>query len=127
MTHQVITGEKMPPPLGPYSQAIRAGDFLFVAGQPGVDPKTGAIPEGTFAAEARQAFANLQAVIEAAGESMRSVVKTTVYMSDADDFGTMNELYREFFAVDPPVRATPIVRLPRGLRISVEAVASAVR
>ena len=122
MTYGPVESPDMPKLIGPYSQAFRAGDFIFVAGQPGLDPSTGSVPAGGFEAEARQAFVNLRTVVEAAGASLGRVVKTTVFLSSADDFPTMNQLFAEFFPAAPPVRSTPIVALPRGLRISIEAI-----
>jgi len=107
--------------IGPYSQAVRARDFVFVSGQPGIDPSTGEVPPGGFESEARQAFVNLRSVVEAAGASMQRVVRTTVFLANADDFPAMNQLFAEYFAAAPPARATPIVSLPRGLRISIDA------
>src|SRR6185369_4761500 len=111
----------MPVAIGPYSHAVRAGDFVFVSGQPGIDPSTGAVPPVDFEAEARQAFVNLRRVVEAAGATMDRVVRTTVFLANADDFPVMNQLFAEAFASAPPARATPIVSLPRGLRISIDA------
>jgi 2-iminobutanoate/2-iminopropanoate deaminase len=121
MTFGPVLSPDMPVAIGPYSHAVRAGDFVFVSGQPGIDPSTGAVPPGNFEAEARQAFVNLRRVVEAAGATMDRVVRTTVFLANADDFPAMNRLFAEFFASAPPARATPVVRLPRGLRISVEA------
>jgi len=112
----------MPKLLGPYSHAVRAGDLLFVAGQPGLDPVIGSVPGGGFEAEARQAFTNLRTVVEAAGASLERVVKTTVFLASTEDIPAVNQLFAEFFPASPPARATPIVGLPRGLPISVEAV-----
>jgi len=114
----------MPKTIGPYSHVVRLGDVLYVSGQPGIDPATGQPPEG-FEAEARQAFTNLQTVLEAAGSSLDHVAKVTVFLTDANNFTPMNELFGEFFATRPPARATPIVSLPRGLLISIEAIAGA--
>jgi 2-iminobutanoate/2-iminopropanoate deaminase len=122
VTYGPVDSPGMPKPIGPYSHAVRAGDLLFVAGQPGLDPVTGSVPAGDFEAEARQAFMNLRTVVEAAGASLARVVKTTVFLGSADDIPAMNELFAEFFPTAPPARATPIVGLPRGLRISIEAV-----
>jgi 2-iminobutanoate/2-iminopropanoate deaminase len=113
----------MPKVIGPYSPAVRAGDFLFVAGQPGLDPSTGSVPPGGFEAEARQAFVNLRTVVEAAGASLDRVVRTTVFLGSADDIPAMNQLFAEFFPSAPPVRSTPLVGLPRSLRISIDATA----
>jgi len=123
MTFGPVNSPGMPKQLGPYSHAVRAGELLFVAGQAGLDPSTGAVPDGDFDVEARQAFTNLRTVVDAAGASLGRVVKTTVFLSSADDFPAMNQLFAEFFPADPPVRSTPIVALPRGLRISIEAIA----
>jgi 2-iminobutanoate/2-iminopropanoate deaminase len=119
-----ILNDAMPRAIGPYSHAVRAGDLLFVAGQTGIDPETGNVPEGGFDAEARMAFTNLGRVLRAAGVDFDRVVKTTVFLTSADDFAAMNGLFAEFFPASPPTRATPIVALPRGLRISVEAIAA---
>jgi 2-iminobutanoate/2-iminopropanoate deaminase len=116
-----IQSPDMPVAIGPYSHAVRAGDFVFVSGQPGIDPSTGAVPPGGFESEARQAFANLQRVVEAAGATMDRVVRTTVFLADAHDFPAMNQLFAECFASAPPARATPIVSLPQSLRISIDA------
>jgi 2-iminobutanoate/2-iminopropanoate deaminase len=119
-----IVSDEMPRAMGPYSHAVRVGDLLFVSGQPGIDPATGAVPDGDFEAEARQAFENLRRVVQAAGLDMDRIAKTTVYLSSAEAFPAMNALFAEFFPTNPPTRATPIVSLPRGLRISIEAIAA---
>lgn len=123
MTYGPVDSTDMPKAIGPYSPAVRAGDFLFVAGQPGLDPSTGSGPPGGFEAEARQAFANLRTVVEAAGASLQRVVRVTVFLGNAEDFPAMNQLFAEFFPSAPPARSTPIVGLPRGLRISIDATA----
>jgi 2-iminobutanoate/2-iminopropanoate deaminase len=124
MDIESLDGPDMPRTLGPYAQAVRAGDLIFVSGQAGIDPTTGAVPAGGFAAEAAMAFANLRAVLAAAGVDPSRVVKTTVFLASADDFAVMNELFAATFPAAPPARATPVVALPRGLRISVEAIAA---
>jgi 2-iminobutanoate/2-iminopropanoate deaminase len=121
MTYGPVESPDMPKVIGPYSPAVRAGEFVFVAGQPGLDPSTGSVPAGGFEAEARQAFVNLRTVVEAAGASLERVVRTTVFLGSAEDFPAMNQLFAEFFPSAPPVRATPIVGLPRSLRISIDA------
>jgi 2-iminobutanoate/2-iminopropanoate deaminase len=123
MTYGPIASPDLPKVIGPYSPAVRAGDFVFISGQSGLDPASGAVPAGGFEAEARQAFVNLRTVVEAAGASLERVVKTTVFLGSAEDFGVMNGLFAEFFPAAPPVRSTPIVALPRALRISIEAIA----
>ena len=102
---------------------MRAGDLLFVSGQPGVDPET-ARPAGSSSGEqARQTFRNLDAVLRAGGSRPELVVNTTVLVADANDFAELNELYGEFFATDPPARMTMQVTLPRGLLLSIRCVA----
>jgi 2-iminobutanoate/2-iminopropanoate deaminase len=123
MDHSVISDPSMPKPLGPYSQAVRAGNMLYVAGQPGIDPGTGNVVPGGFEAEVRQAYANLKAILEAAGSGLEHVVKTTTFITNPDNGPTANELFGEFFPHDPPVRSSPIVGLPRGLLFSIEAIA----
>ncbi|MEO7230747.1 MAG: Rid family hydrolase [Candidatus Limnocylindrales bacterium] len=113
----------MPKPLGPYSQAVRAGDFLFVAGRAGLHPATGQTVEGGFEAEARQAYENLRAVLLAAGSGLEHVVKTTTFIASPEDVAASGRLYAEYFPIDPPARSTPIVGLPRGLLFSIEAIA----
>jgi 2-iminobutanoate/2-iminopropanoate deaminase len=124
MDIEAIDNERMPKALGPYSHVVRVGDLYFVSGQPGIDPDTGDVPPGGFEAEARVGFQNLRRVLEAAGLGLDRVVKTTVYLTSADDFAAMNALFAEFFPRNAPTRATPIVALPRSLRISIEAVAA---
>ena len=119
MDRQVVTGPGLPPSIGPYSHAVRAGGFVFVAGQPGLDPATGEVPGDSFGAEARQAFANLATVLGVAGSGLDRVVSTTILVADLADFPEMNALFGEFFATDPPTRMTMQVPLPRGLRISI--------
>ena len=119
---EVVDSSRVPR-IGPYSQAIRVGDVVYTAGQPGIDPATGAVAGDTFEAQARQAFANLAAVLEDAGSRLARVVKVTCYVTDAADFPTLNALFAELFPVAPPVRSTPIVRIPRGLLFSIDAIA----
>ena len=113
------------PRLGPYSQAIRVGDLVYTAGQAGIDPATGRAAGETFAAQARQALTNLRTLLEDAGSGMDRVVKVTCFVTDASDFGTLNELFGEFFPSAPPVRSTPVVALPKGLKFSIDAIAVA--
>lgn len=119
MEKRVVVGEGVPTGIGPYSQAVRAGELVFVSGQPGVDPATGASAGPTFGEQARQAFANLEAVLRAAGSSPQQVVSTTVLVADQADFPELNGLFGAFFPVDPPARMTMQVPLPRGLLISI--------
>jgi len=123
MPSRVIVGERMPAALGPYAQAVGAsGEFIFVSGQAGIDPATGETPPG-FEAQARTAFENLARVVAAAELTMADVVKTTIYLADAAQFPALNALFAEFFPSAPPTRAVPVVALPKGLQISIEAIA----
>ena len=124
MERRVVTGPGLPPQIGPYSQAVRAGELLFVSGQPGLDPETGEAGP-TFAEQARQAFANLDAVLRAGGSRPELVVNTTVLVADQSSFAELNELYAAFFPEEPPARMTMQVPLPRGLLVSVGCVAIA--
>ncbi|MEO6528735.1 MAG: Rid family detoxifying hydrolase [Gemmatimonadaceae bacterium] len=119
---EVIESPRVPR-IGPYSQAVRVGDLVYTAGQPGIDPTTGTVAGKDFEAQARQAFANLQAVLEDAGSSLARVVKVTCFVADPDAFPVLNTLFAEFFPMAPPVRSTPLVQLPRGLLFSIDAIA----
>jgi len=119
MEREVVTGPDLPPQIGPYSQAVRAGGFVFVSGQPGIDPETGEAAGPSFGDEARQAFANLDAVLRAGDSRPDLVVNTTVLVTDIGSFPELNELYAEFFPTEPPARMVMQVPLPRGLRISI--------
>jgi 2-iminobutanoate/2-iminopropanoate deaminase len=109
--------------IGPYSQAVRANGFLFVAGQPGLVPETGEVAGPTFEAQARQAFENLWRVLEAGGSGMDRVVNTTVLVADISQFGVVNELFSEYFAASPPARMVMQTPLPKGLLFSIGCVA----
>jgi 2-iminobutanoate/2-iminopropanoate deaminase len=119
LSREVIAGDQVPSGIGPYSPAVRAGDFLFVSGQPGVDPATAQPVGPVFGEQARQAFRNLSAVLRAGGSRPDLVVETTVLVADASDFAELNELFAEFFPKEPPTRMTMQVPLPLGLLISI--------
>jgi 2-iminobutanoate/2-iminopropanoate deaminase len=121
---EVIESSRVPR-IGPYSQAIRVGNLVYTAGQPGIDPASGAVAADTFEAQARQAFVNLAAVLEDSGSRLQRVVKVTCFVADPAAFPTLNALFAEYFPDAPPVRSTPIVELPRGLLFSIDAVAVA--
>ncbi len=122
-TRQVVQTEKAPAAIGPYSQAIRAGNLVFTAGQVGIDPATGKLVEGT-AAQTRQAMQNLKAILEAAGSNLEHVVKTTIFVADLNDFAVVNEVYGSFFTGAPPARSTvQVARLPLDARVEIEMVA----
>jgi len=119
-----IQTDRAPQALGPYSQAIRSGDFVFCAGQVAIDPATGALVDGGAAEQTRQAMRNLTAVLEAAGLSPAHIVKTTIFLVSMDDFAAVNAVYAESFAADPPARATiAVAALPLGARVEIEAIA----
>lgn len=122
-----IETDAAPAALGPYSQAIVAGGFVFCSGTAGIDPETGQVVEG-IEAQTEQALTNLSAILEAAGASLKDLVKTTIFYADVEDFATLNEVYARFMPDPPPARSAPAnVRLPRGLLVSIEAVALAPR
>jgi 2-iminobutanoate/2-iminopropanoate deaminase len=121
---QVITTDKAPAAIGPYSQAIRVGNTLYCAGQLGIDPATGALVAGGIEAETRQALTNLQAVLEAAGFGLRDVVQAQVFLRDLNDYAAMNKVYAEFFTDQPPARAAvQVARVPRDAAVEVLLVA----
>ncbi len=120
----VIATDQAPKALGPYSAAIAYGPFIFCSGQTGIDPLTNQVVEGGVEAEARQVLTNLKAVLEAAGGSLSSVVKTTVFLRDMNDFARMNAIYGEFFTSRFPARTTvQVAGLPKGAAIEIEAIA----
>jgi 2-iminobutanoate/2-iminopropanoate deaminase len=123
MTRQAASSDQAPAAIGPYSQAIVAGGLVFCSGMAGIDPTTGTIPEG-IEAQTEQALANLAAVLAAAGAAMADVVKTTIFYADVEDFGRLNAVYARHMPDPPPARSAPAnVRLPRGLLVSIEAIA----
>jgi 2-iminobutanoate/2-iminopropanoate deaminase len=123
MDRQTVVTEHAPPAIGPYSQAIVAGGFVFCSGTAGIDPATGEIPDG-IEAQTRLALGNLDAILTAAGASMATLVKTTIFYRNVDDFATINEIYASHMPDPPPARSAPAnVQLPRGLLISIDAIA----
>lgn len=121
---QIVRTEKAPKPIGPYSQAVRAGNLLFVAGQGAADPRTGEIQRASIQTETRQVLENLKAILEAAGASLSEVVKTTCYLADINDFQAFNAVYAEYFTAEPPARTTiQAGKLPLNLRVEIEAIA----
>ncbi len=113
-----------PKALGPYSQAIRAGQFLFVSGQVPIDPATGELIEGTIADQARRVLQNVGEILTAGGASFHQVVRTTVYLAELSDFSAMNEVYATFFSAPQPARSTiQAARLPRDARIEIDVIA----
>ena len=122
---KVVSSDRAPGAIGPYSQAIVANGLVFCSGQIALDPETGAVVgEGDVAAQTRRALDNLGAVLEAGGASFDSVVKTTIFLADMADFGTVNEIYGERFKTAPPARATvEVARLPKDVRVEIDAIA----
>src|SRR5919106_4585722 len=121
-----IQTENAPATIGPYSQAIKAGGFVFVSGQIPIDPKTGEFVSGGIAEQTERVLKNLGAVLEASGSSLDRVVKTTVFLADMKEFTGMNEVYKDFFPSPPPARSTGAAAgLPRDARVEIEAVALA--
>lgn len=120
----IVTTDKAPKALGPYSAAVSTGCMVYTAGQIGIDPSTGKLVEGGIQAQTRQVFTNLKGVLEAAGSGLDQVVKTTVFLQDMGDFSLMNEVYATFFSGNFPARsAFQVCALPAGAAVEIEAVA----
>lgn len=123
MSGKAITGAGVAPAIGPYSAAIESGDVLFCSGQLGLDPSSGEL-RGDTAAQTEQALVNLGALLAAGGSDFAHVVKTTIFLVDMADFGTVNEIYSRYFAAPYPARSTvQVAALPKGGRVEIEAVA----
>ena len=122
---EAVSSPSAPKAIGPYSQAIRAGSLLFVSGQIPIDPATGDLVQGDIAQQTHRVFANLKAILEAAGASFDNVVRTTVYLADMNDFAKVNEIYATYFSSPAPARATvQAARLPRDSRLEIDLIAS---
>ena len=120
----IVIADKAPKAIGPYSAAVKAGNLVFTAGQIGIDPESGEFLPGGIEAETRQALKNIETILKAAGSSLKSVVKTTVFLRDMDDFGVMNVIYSEFFSERFPARsAVQAAKLPKDGAIEIEAIA----
>ena len=121
---EVINTNQAPKAIGPYSQAIKAGPFVFTAGQIAISPSTGALIEGDVAAQTKQVFENLKAVVEAAGTHLSNAVKVTVYLTKTEHFATMNETYAKYFTQEPPARTTVFINtLPLGALVEIDVIA----
>ena len=112
-----------PEAIGPYSQAIKTEHYVFTAGQIGIDPQTGKVVDGGIEAETERVLLNIKAILEAAGTSLDNVVKTTVFIADMAEFSKMNNVYGRYFKENPPARSTVEARLPKGVRVEIDAVA----
>lgn len=124
MRRERIATESAPGAIGPYSQAIASGEFVFASGQVALDPQSGQLVDGDVQAQTRQAIENLSAVLQAAGSSLARVVKTTVFLTTMQNFGPMNEVYGQFFVGEPPARSTvAVAELPRNALVEIEVIA----
>ncbi len=124
MSKRVIYTDKAPKPVGPYSQAVLVNGWLFIAGQIPLDPSTGRIVEGSFEDKVRRVLENIKAIVEAAGGTLKDIVKVTVYLRDISLFDRFNKVYSEYFSEDPPARVVvEVSRLPKDSDVEVEAIA----
>ncbi len=121
---EIITTEKAPAAIGPYSQAVKYGNLIFTSGALGIDPATGAFVEGGIQAQTRQCLENLKAILEASGSSLRNVIKATVFIKDMNDFPKINEIYGQYFTEEQPGRScVEVARLPKDGLIEIEVIA----
>ncbi|MBT3320286.1 MAG: RidA family protein [Clostridia bacterium] len=124
MEKRIVSTDAAPKAIGPYSQAVTVGDFVYTSGQIAINPKSGEVEYGSIAEQTKLVLENLSAVLSAAGASMQTVVKTTVYLKSMDDFGEMNGVFSEFFGSEPPTRAcVQVARLPKDVLVEIDAVA----
>ena len=120
----IVATDRGPRAIGPYSQGIKANGFVFLSGQIALDPQTQQIVEGDVARQTERVLENLKGIVEAAGSSIQRVVKTTVFLSDINDFAAMNEVYARYFTAHPPARSTvEVARLPRDVRVEIDLIA----
>lgn len=125
MSKRIIQTELAPAAIGPYSQAIRIGDFLYTSGQIALDPKSGKFLSGEIKEETEQTLRNISAILQADGLELENVIKTTVYLSNLNDFVQMNQIYEKYFSKNKPARAcVQVAALPKGAKIEIEAIAS---
>ena len=124
MDKTIISTTKAPKAIGPYSQAVRVGNFLYLSGQIAINPETGELATESFEIQVRQIFSNIEAVLKAAGADFGNVVKTTVFLKDIGNFVEMNGIYAEYFPTDPPARsAIQAAKLPKDVDIEIEVIA----
>ena len=125
MIKRIIQTEQAPAAIGPYSQAIRIGDFLYTSGQIALDPESGMFLSGEIEEETEQTLKNISAILQADGLNLENVVKTTVYLSDLNHFSRMNQVYEKYFSKTKPARAcVQVTALPKGAKIEIDAIAS---
>lgn len=121
---KIINTDKAPSALGPYSQAVKAGDFIYVSGQIPIDPSTGEFAGNDIKTQTKQSLENIKAILESAGATLESVVKTNVFLSDMNNFTPMNEVYGTYFKTECPARAAvEVARLPKDAMVEIEAIA----
>ncbi len=124
MNKNIIRTDKAPKPVGPYSQAIEAGGFVFCSGQIAINPKTDQVLNGPIEEQAKQVLENVKAVLEAAGLSLHHVIKTTIFLTNMQDFAAVNEVYARYFTEQPPARSTiAVAGLPKGVNVEIEVIA----
>lgn len=124
MSKRIVRTEEAPEAIGPYSQGVVAGGFVYTAGQLALDPKTGQLVPGDVRIQTKRVMENIKAILESAGTTLANVVKTTVFLRDMNDFGAMNEIYGSYFQENPPVRSTfQVAKLPRDGAVEIEVVA----
>jgi len=124
MTKEIIRTANAPQPLGPYSQGVKAGNLLFISGQAPIDPKTGKVSADDIEAQTRQTLQNINGIVDASGFSMQDIVRVTIFLRNADDFKRMNEVYKTFFAENPPTRTTVEAKLVApNMLIAIDAIA----
>jgi 2-iminobutanoate/2-iminopropanoate deaminase len=122
---EVVTSDRGPKPIGPYSQAIKANGFLFLSGQVALDPKTGEITGSDIRQQTERVLENVKGILEAAGSNLHHVVKTTVFLKDMNEFPAMNEVYGHYFSAAPPARSTvQVARLPKDALVEIEVIAA---
>ncbi len=119
----IVLTDKGPKPIGPYSQAVKSGGFMFASGQVALDPKTNEFFGGDIRQQTERVMENIKAIVEAAGSNLHHVVKTTVFLKNMNDFGAMNEIYAKYFAAAPPARSTvEVARLPKDALVEIEVI-----
>ncbi|MHB1000292.1 MAG: RidA family protein [Armatimonadota bacterium] len=121
---QIVRTDRAPAAIGPYSQAVKIGGFLFISGQIPIDPATGEVVQGDIAVQTERVLQNIRSILDDSGATLRDVVKTTVFLTNMDDFAAMNEVYARYFPSEPPARsAVQVVRLPKNVMIEIETIA----